>query len=190
MKPDDRDIICQQDYAPLSNAELLTQIEQHTAIMYTSPIIDFDLEWIIGPARALLARAEAAEALAYERLENMLFAEQRANDAANDATDAELHLRRAEQAAEQLTAENRRLAARVAELEAAQAAQGWRPLDAPPAAPGEYLIGADYIPDVRLAEYHADTDMWYQQLPDGEWQLADWATHWRPLPAPPQEPPQ
>ena len=74
---------------------------------------------------------------------------------------------------------------RVAELEAAQ---GWRPLDAPPAASGEYLIGADYIPDVLLAEYHADTYMWYQQLPDGEWQLADWATHWRPLPPAPQEP--
>jgi hypothetical protein len=76
--------------------------------------------------------------------------------------------------------------ARVAELEA-QAAQGWRPLGAPPASTGEYLIGADYIPDVLLAEYHADTDMWYQQLPDGEWQLADWATHWRPLPPAPQE---
>ena len=121
MKLDDRDITCETDYTPLSNAELVEAIEQHVAIMYTSPIIDFDLEWIIGPARALLARAEAAEALAYERLENMLFAEQRANDAANDATDAELHLRRAEQAAEQLTAENRRLTARVAELEAAAA---------------------------------------------------------------------
>lgn len=62
MRLDDRDIICEQDYTPLSNAELLTQIEQHTAIMYISPIIDFDLEWITGPARALLARAEAAEA--------------------------------------------------------------------------------------------------------------------------------
>ena len=66
MRLDDRDIICEQDYSPLSNAELLTQIEQYTAIMYTSPIIDFDLEWITGPARALLARAEAAEAEAAE----------------------------------------------------------------------------------------------------------------------------
>lgn len=36
---------------------------------------------IIGPARVLLARAEAAEALAAERLEDALFAEQRATDA-------------------------------------------------------------------------------------------------------------
>ena len=35
MKLDDRDIVCEQDYTPLSNAELLTQIEQYTAIMYT-----------------------------------------------------------------------------------------------------------------------------------------------------------
>ena len=109
MKLDDRDIVCEQDYSPLSNAELLTQIEQHTAIMYTSPIIDFDLEWITGPARALLARVEAAE-----------------RDARNDLDDAELHLRRAEAAATALVA-------RVAELEA-QAAQGWRPVteDWPP----------------------------------------------------------
>jgi hypothetical protein len=99
MKLDDRDIVCETDYSPLSNAELVAQIEQHTAIMYTSPIIDFDLEWITGPARALLARVEAAE-----------------RDARNDLDDAELHLRRAEAAA---TA----LAARVAELEAQLAAQ-------------------------------------------------------------------
>ena len=116
MNTDDRDIVCEQDYTPLSNAELLTQIEQYTAIMYTSPIIDFDLEWITGPARALLARAEAAEAEARD-----------ARDARNDLDDAELHLRRAEAAA---TA----LAARVAELEAASDAQGWRPVteDWPP----------------------------------------------------------
>ena len=70
--------------------------------------------------RALLARAEAAEALAYERLENMLFAEQR-------ATDADLRAEAAE-------AEAARLAARVAELEAQIAAQQWRPVteDWPP----------------------------------------------------------
>ena len=61
--------------------------------------------------RALLARAEAAEALAYERLEDMLFAEQR-------ATDADLRAEAAE-------AEAARLAARLAELEAAQQ---WRPV--------------------------------------------------------------
>ena len=63
--------------------------------------------------RALSARAEAAEALAYERLEDMLFAEQR-------ATDADLRAKAAE--------------ARVADLEAELAAQQWRPVteDWPP----------------------------------------------------------
>jgi hypothetical protein len=123
----------------------------------------------IAPAcemyRAALARVEAAEAEVVD-----------------------LHRQLAEMAAamEEIEDERLALAARVAELES-QAAQGWRPLGAPPASTGEYLIGADYIPDVLLAEYHADTDMWYQQLPDGEWQLADWATHWRPLPPAPQE---
>ena len=62
MKLDDRDIVCEQDYAPLSNAELVAAIERYAAIMHTAPLIDFDLERITGPARALLARAEAAEA--------------------------------------------------------------------------------------------------------------------------------
>ena len=119
----------------------------------------FNAEPVRDLYRAALARAEAAEA-----------------EAARLQYDLDRQLYRADA-----------LAAHVAELESQLAAQGWRPLDAPPAASGEYLIGADYIPDVLLAEYHADTDMWYQQLPDGEWQLADWATHWRPLPPAPQE---
>ena len=61
MQLDDRDIICEQDYSPLSNAELVEAIERYAAIMSNAPLIDFDLEWITGPARALLARAEAAE---------------------------------------------------------------------------------------------------------------------------------
>ena len=164
MKLDDRDIVCETDYSPLSNEELAAQIEWHASAM--SGASAYDLERITGPARDLLARAEAAEAEA---------AEWKTAYADNELYGLALMQRRDE------------LAARVAELEA-QAAQGWRPLGAPPASTGEYLIGADYIPDVLLAEYHADTDMWYQQLPDGEWQLADWATHWRPLPPAPQEP--
>lgn len=62
MKLDDRDIICEQDYTTLSNAELVEAIERYAAIMHTAPLVDFDLEWITGPARALLARVEAAEA--------------------------------------------------------------------------------------------------------------------------------
>ena len=64
MRLDDRDIICEQDYSPLSNAELVEAIERYAAIMSNAPLIDFDLEWITGPARALLARAEAALASA------------------------------------------------------------------------------------------------------------------------------
>ncbi len=113
MKLDDRDITCETDYTPLSNAELVEAIEQHVAIMYTSPIIDFDLEWIIGPARALMARVEAAEA---DRDDAIL----RAGDAAqreDNAMHALAHFR-----------------ARVAELEAQLAAQQWRPVTEKPVA--------------------------------------------------------
>ena len=117
-------------------------------------------------AAGLRARAEAAEA---ER------------DDANIA--ASLNKSRVEEMVDRLSFEMKRreaLAARVAELDAQLAAQGWRAMNTPPEAPGEYEIGADYIPDVRRAEYHVDTNTWYEQI----WQLADWATRWRPLPAP------
>jgi hypothetical protein len=61
MNIDDRDIVCQQDYTPLSNAELVEAIERYAAIMHTAPLIDFDLEWITGPARALAARVAELE---------------------------------------------------------------------------------------------------------------------------------
>ena len=111
MNTDDRDIVCEQDYTPLSNAELVAAIERYAAIMHTAPLIDFDLERITGPARALLARAEAAEALAYERLEAALFAEQRATDAEAERDGLRDECSRAEMAAIYFEA-------RVAELEA------------------------------------------------------------------------
>ena len=61
MNIDDRDIVCEQDYTPLSNAELVEAIERYAAIMHTAPLIDFDLEWITGPARALAARVADLE---------------------------------------------------------------------------------------------------------------------------------
>jgi BMFP domain-containing protein YqiC len=70
MKLDDRDIVCETDYSPLSNAELVTQIERYAAITRAAPLIDFDLEWITGPARALAARVaelEAASELAIDK---------------------------------------------------------------------------------------------------------------------------
>ena len=133
MNTDDRDIVCEQDYTPLSNAELLTQIEQYTAIMYTSPIIDFDLEWITGPARALLARAEAAEAEAAEaRATNEALAELAASETerrvalAERVAELEAQLASADDETASASAQaarfwrtNNKLAERVAELEAA-----------------------------------------------------------------------
>ena len=162
MNTDDRDIVCEQDYTPLSNAELLTQIEQYTAIMYTSPIIDFDLEWITGPARALLARAEAAEAEARD-----------ARDARNDLDDAELHLRRAEAAATALVA-------RVAELEAELAAQ-WRPVTEKPVADDEYLVWCSSYEGCEIQSYSSRLNRWYSNAGND-------ADYWRPLPPAPQEP--
>ena len=110
--------------------------------------------------RALLARAEAAEA--------------EARDARNDLDDAELHLRRAEAAA---TA----LAARVTELESQLAAQ-WRPVTEKPVEPpdgetSEYLTWNDFV-GFTVRRYH-----------DGQFHSAfrKQPTHWRPLPPAPQE---
>ena len=155
MNIDDRDIVCQQDYTPLSNAELVEAIERYAAIMHTAPLIDFDLEWITGPARALMARVEAAKA---ER-----------NTAARRAFNAEADNQR-------LTAENRRLAARVAELEvelAAQSAQGWRDFTEHPPI-GELIQIVTVIDAVR-----EEPDGLYRIGNTSEWQA------WRPAP---QEP--
>ena len=73
MKLDDRDIICKQDYAPLSDAELVTQIEENLEWLRGASL--FDTERVMGPVRALLARAEAAEARVAE-LEAQLAAQQ------------------------------------------------------------------------------------------------------------------
>jgi len=82
MKLDKRDIVAQPSYEPLSNAELLAHIETYAGLIYDMPLAERG-RWqdeILGPARVLLERIEAAEALAYERLEAALFAEQRATE--------------------------------------------------------------------------------------------------------------
>ncbi len=190
MNTDDRDIVCEQDYTPLSNAELLTQIEQYTAIMYTSPIIDFDLEWIAGPARALLARAEAAEAEAAEaRAANGALAELAASETerrvalAERVAELEAALASADDETASASAQavrfwrtNNKLAARVAELEAqvaAQSAQGWRDFtERPPI--GEQIQITTVIDAVR-----EEPDGLYRIGNTSEWQA------WRPAP---QEP--
>ena len=134
MKLDDRDIICEQDYTTLSNAELVAHIETYARLMHSTPLSAAEwLDDIIGPARVLLARAEAAEALAYERLESAVFAEQRANDAEverDELRDANSVLSDALETTRQTLVT---LTARVAELEAQLAAQGWRPGSETPA---------------------------------------------------------
>ena len=84
--------------------------------------------------RALLARAEAAEALAAERLEDALFAEQRATDAELERDGAILAASDAERHAENAMHGLAHFRARVAELESQLAAQQWRPVtdDWPP----------------------------------------------------------
>ena len=63
MKPDDRDIICEQDYTPLSNAELVAHIETYARLMHSTPLSGAKwLDDIIGPARVLLNRNSAQAA--------------------------------------------------------------------------------------------------------------------------------
>jgi hypothetical protein len=170
MKLDNRDIVCEQDYSPLSNAELVAAIERYATIMHTAPLIDFDLEWIVGPARALLARVEAAEA---DRDDAIL----RAGDAAqreDNAMHALAHFR-----------------ARVAELEAQLAAQQWRPVTEEwPHYAERVAIGhvAGNWAAIATRVQSPDDDEW--ELEDGkmlDWESASVAIELPPLP---QEPPQ
>lgn len=175
MKLDDRDIVCEQDYTPLSNAELVAHIERYAGLMHSTPLSDGEwLDDIIGPARALMARAEVADSLAYERLENLLFVEQRADDAEIERDEA---IARAEEAE-----------ARVAELEAAlaaeRAAHQWRPVSQKPMHTLRYQVVLQHgqrFPAVDHVVYDAMSG----------WASPD-AIYWRPIPplppAPPQEP--
>ena len=215
MKLDDRDIICETDYSPLSGEELVTQIEWHAAAM--SGATAYDLERITGPARALLARAEvlevafanshelnetlgnenrtllaraeaaeasrealadrlvfemeqretvaaeaeAAEALAYERLENLLFAEQRANDLETlmligvDVPPPD-------------------------DGRVGEAAQQWRPVTERPKADDEYLVWCSSYEGCEIQSYSSRLNHWYSNAGND-------ADYWRPLPPAPQE---
>ena len=185
MKLDDRDIVCEQDYAPLSNAELVAAIERYAAIMHTAPLIDFDLERITGPARALLARAEAAEAdrddaVAVELSDVLILLGLDPNDFELDQMRGVTH-----GVIDAMRQRNDALAARVAELEAQLAAQGWRPVTDYPAngqevdliVPATYYQ-AEYDPftaEMMLAGYYLSDD--------GD-MLRTLPTHWRPRPSP------
>ena len=139
MKPDDRDIVCETDYSPLSNEELAAQIEWHASAM--SGATAYDLERITGPARALLARVEVLD-VAFansHQLNESLGDENRALLARAEAAEAEAARLRDENAEawfafDRQQSRGDRLAARVAELEAQLAAQQWRAHARPPGA--------------------------------------------------------
>ena len=65
-KLDRMDIKCVRDYSPLSNAELMAEIEFYVGVAFDSPLRDPDPEEVLGPARALFDRAEAAQARVVE----------------------------------------------------------------------------------------------------------------------------
>ena len=146
MKLDDRDIVCQRDFSPLSAAELMAEIELYTDIALNSPLRDSDPEEILGPARALLARAEAAEAEAGQlrdelaaMTERVTFARRSASLAENALETARSRWDEAERreksifdSAMGIADQRDTLATRVAELEAASDAQGWRPVTEKP----------------------------------------------------------
>ena len=194
MKLDDRDIVCQRDFSPLSAAELMAEIELYTDIALNSPLRDSDPEEILGPARALLARAEAAEAEAGQlrdelaaMTERVTFARRSASLAENALETARSRWDEAERreksifdSAMGIADQRDTLATRVAELEAASDAQGWRPVTEKPAAPGRYLVWCPSPwPGYEIAPY------------DRGWGYIDLRfTHWQPLPPAPdtQEP--
>ena len=129
----------------------------------------------------LLARAEAAEALAAERLEDALFAEQRATDAELERDGAILAASDAERHAENAMHGLAHFRARVAELESQLAAQQWRPIDEP-APKGEIEVKMRCAVTDDGGIYKIRTDIFV-----GWWTSAD-DSEWRPLPPAPQEP--
>ena len=147
---DDRDIVCETDYSPLSGEELVEAIERYAAIMHTAPLIDFDLEWITGPARALLARAEAAEVGRDEANLKALQAEYRIIQLAARVAELEAALIGMDGHMARLLLERNDALNRVDELEAAQAAQQWRPVTEEPATSGMYPVRVKYRGQVHL----------------------------------------
>ena len=168
MKLDDRDIVCETDYSPLSSAELAAQIEWHASAM--SGATDYDLERITGPARALLARAEAAEAERDDANLKALQAEYRVIQLAARVAELEAALIGMDGHMARLLLERNDALNRVDELEAAQ---GWRDFTEHPPI-GEQIQITTVIDAVR-----EEPDGLYRIGNTSEWQA------WRPAP---QEP--
>lgn len=152
MKRDDRDIICEQDYAPLSNAELAAHIERYARLMHNTPLNDG--EWlgdIIDPARVLLARADAAAAEARD------LRDRNESLKANYAGFMESALKMAEVRVTVGREQRNELAARVAELTDALAAQQWRPVtDTEPEEADEVELLVVGYRDGGIWYYHDD----------------------------------
>lgn len=149
---------------------------------------------LVKSNRAALARAEAAEAEAGQlrdelaaMTERVTFARRSASLAENALETARSRWDEAERreksifdSAMGIADQRDTLATRVAELEAASDAQGWRPVTEKPAAPGRYLVWCPSPwPGYEIAPY------------DRGWGYIDLRfTHWQPLPPAPdtQEP--
>ena len=188
MKLDDRDIVCQRDFSPLSAAELMAEIELYTDIALNSPLRDSDPEEILGPARALLARAEAAEAEAGQlrdelaaMTERVTFARRSASLAENALETARSRWDEAERreksifdSAMGIADQRDTLATRVAELEAASDAQGWRPVTEKPLIAMQYQVVVQHSRQQPAADHMA-------YYPSSGWTGTD-VIYWRPIP--------
>ena len=73
--------------------------------------------------------------------------------------------------------------ARVAELEAQLAAQGWRPVTEKPPTDDEYLVWCSSYEGCEIQSYSRRLNRWYSNTGND-------ADYWRPLPPAPQEPTQ
>jgi len=207
MKLDKRDIVAEPSYEPLSNAELVAHIETYAGLIYDMPLAERG-RWqdeILGPARVLLERIEAAEALAYERLEAALFAEQRATDAelrAEEELEAQRErgdetngfidsliaaldhpIRGDEVFLSEIVETATALKARVDELEAANT---WRPVTADwPPRNQRVVISAPGASWADVARKQHDGEEYVWQLENGhalDFESATVATHLPPAP--------
>jgi hypothetical protein len=100
------------------NEQLTSDELRQVLAEWIRPMYPKERQKIAGLFEAVIARAEAAEALAAERLEDALFAEQRATDAELERDDAILAASDADRGAEDTLLALSHFRARVAELEA------------------------------------------------------------------------
>ena len=149
--------------------DIAPAIEMYRALLTRVEVLDVAFanshqlnEGLGDENRALLARVEAAEALAAERLEDALFAEQRATDAELERDDAILAASDAERHAENAMHGLAHFRARVAELEAQLAAQQWQPVTEEPIEDEYYLTYDALLPgnEPWIVNYYSRTQGW------------------------------